>query len=474
MLRALLLGLAALAAAAEVRLPYILSDHMVVQRGRPVHVWGSAAPAEKISVSFRGETAGGTADELGRWSVWLRPGDAGGPFTLTVNRITLNDILVGDVWIAAGQSNMEWPVDWSAEPERERSAANWPRIRLARTMHRVGDYPRDGWIGRTWAPCTPETVREFSAVGYHFGRNVHEKSGVPIGLVQSAWGGTPIEAWTSLRALSSDPGLMPVFAQWSRLTEVHEAELLRFPARMAEWKRQGSKGVAPELRRRPGGQWTPAGLFNAMIAPLTPMPIRGVIWYQGEANTASERAPLYERLFPALIRDWREWWGQGDFPFLFVQLANYKAVPDSRWPVLREAQRSTLSVANTAMAVTVDIGNPDNIHPGNKREVGRRLALALEGISGPLFRQAAREGSAVRIWFHRRDLAVSGDLKGFEIAGEDRRFVPARARVEGETVVVSGVAHPLRVRYAWADDPQVSLFSVDGLPASPFITGELR
>ena len=265
-----------------------------------------------------------------------------------MNTTVFTDVLVGDVWIAAGQSNMEWPVDWSSEPERERNAANFPRIRLARTMHRVSDYPLEQWVGKTWAACTPDTVRDFSAVAYHFGRNVYEKSGVPIGLVQSAWGGTPIEAWTSLRGLSSDPALMPVFAQWARLTEQHETELLRFPRRMAEWKQQGSRGVAPEMRRRPGGQWTPAGLFNAMIAPLTPMPIRGVIWYQGEANTAPDRAPLYERVFPALIRDWREWWAQGDFPFLFVQLANYKAEPGTLWPVVREAQRRTLSVANTA------------------------------------------------------------------------------------------------------------------------------
>jgi sialate O-acetylesterase len=447
---------------------------MVVQRGRPVHVWGSANPGEKVTASFRGETAGTTTDELGRWSVWLKPGEAGGPFDLNVNSLTLRDVLVGDVWVAAGQSNMEWPVDWSAEPERERQAANWPRLRLARTMHRVSDYPRTDWVGKTWAPCTPDTVREFSAVGYHFGRNVHEKSGIPVGVVQAAWGGTPIEAWTSLRGLSSDPGLMPVFSEWAETTEKHEAELLRFPQRMAQWKAAGSKGFAPELRRRPGGQWMPAGLFNAMIAPLTQMPIRGVIWYQGEANTSSERAPLYERLFPNLIRDWREWWGQGDFSFLFVQLANYVAEPESQWPVVREAQRRSLSVANTAMAVTVDIGDPRTIHPGNKREVGRRLALALDGISGPLFRQATREGHAVRIWFDRGDLVAGGELKGFEAAGEDNRFVPAEARIDGRTVVVSGVERARRVRYAWADNPPATLFSGDGLPASPFVSAELR
>jgi sialate O-acetylesterase len=265
---------------------------------------------------------------------------------------------------------------------------------------------------------------------------------------------------------------MPVFAEWGKLMERHEAEALRFPGRMAEWKKGGSKGEAPELRRRPGGQWQPGGLYNAMIAPLTQWPIRGVIWYQGEANTSSERAPLYERLLPALIRDWREAWAQGDFPFVFVQLANYDAVEESMWPTVREAQRKALAVANTAMAVTIDIGEAGDIHPKNKSEVGRRLALAAQGVMGPLFRQASREGAGIRVWFdHAVRLVARGEVSGFEVAAESGRFAPAKARVDGATVIVEATGK--YVRYAWSDNPRAALFDEQGLPASPFV-GEVR
>jgi sialate O-acetylesterase len=233
------------------------------------------------------------------------------------------------------------------------------------------------------------------------------------------------------------------------------------------------------LRRRPGGQWTPAGLFNAMVAPLTKVAIRGVIWYQGEANTAPERAPIYGRLFQTMIRGWRTAWGQGNFPFLFVQLANYKAVPDSMWPEVREAQRNALSLANTAMAVTIDIGNPDDIHPRNKRDVGYRLFLAARALaygenleySGPLLHQAAVEGNAVRLWF---DHAASGLVlkpgAAFEIAGEDGDFILADARIDGPSIILSNatIERPVHVRYAWKDNPSATLYNGEGLPASPF------
>jgi sialate O-acetylesterase len=231
--------------------------------------------------------------------------------------------------------------------------------------------------------------------------------------------------------------------------------------------------------------WTPAGLYNAMIAPLTRYPIRGAIWYQGESNASRERAPLYARLFGTMIRDWRSAWGQGDFPFLFVQLANFKTGEDARWPDLREAQRQTLGLANTGMAVATDIGTPDDIHPKNKQEVGRRLALAARAVtygenieySGPLFRQATQEGSGMRIWFdHTGSGLTTKDpmLRGFEIAGVDRKFVAARARIDGATVLVSSprVTAPAYVRYAWSDNPNGNLYNREGLPASPFHSGE--
>lgn len=458
-------GLACLAICgvrADVTLPYIICDHMVVQRNLPVHIWGKANPGEAVSVAFRGATGSATANTAGRWSVYLPPGEAGGPFELSVkgrNAILLKDVLVGDVWLASGQSNMEWPVAWAANAQAGIAAAKHPNIRLVRAMHKVSDYPLDNLIGQMWAECNPETVAKFSAAGYYFGRSLYEKTGVPVGLIQSAWGGTPVDAWTSLDAISADASLMPVFAEWAALLR-HEKQVK---------------------------QWTPAGLYNAMIAPLTRYPIRGVIWYQGETNTSAERAPIYGRLFQAMIRDWRRAWKQGDFPFLFVQLASFHASPDSMWPELREAQRQALALANTAMAVTIDIGDPASIHPKNKQDVGLRLALAARALSygekieysGPLFRQATSENGALRLWF---DHAASGlkakgaAVKGFEIAGNDGKFVPAEARIEGGTVVVKSpaVPAPVYVRYGWADNPGCNLFNAEGLPASPFRSGPLN
>jgi sialate O-acetylesterase len=271
---------------------------------------------------------------------------------------------------------------------------------------------------------------------------------VPIGLIQTAWGGTPIEAWTRLGAITEDPGLMPVIAEWAR-------------------------GVRRDLH------WRPGSLFNAMVAPLTKIRVKGVIWYQGEANTAPERAPSYGRLLEVLIRDWRRAWGH-DLPFLFVQLANYNGAPDGMWPEVREAQRQALALSRTGMAVATDIGEPDDIHPRNKRDVGYRLSLAARAVaygealdySGPLFRRAIRAGTNVRVWFdHAHGLQADGGVvKGFEVADRNGRFVPGQAVIDGETVVVSHprVRSPMYVRYAWKDNPEATLRSGSGLPAAPF------
>jgi sialate O-acetylesterase len=379
-------------------------------------------------------------------------------------------VLVGDVWIAAGQSNMEWPVSWAAKPEAEMAAANYPRIRLVRAMHKVSQYPVDNLVGQMWAPCSPETVRKFSAAGYHFGRELHTRLDVPVGLIQTAWGGTPIEAWTRLGAIASDPALMPVFAEWARMTEEYGAGLAPFTRPAKD---------APLPKNAPGSHWMPGGLYNAMVGPITAYPIRGVIWYQGESNTSTQRAPLYGRMLQTLIRDWRRAWSQGDLPFLFVQLANYKS-PEDLWPEVREAQRQALGLANTGMAAAIDIGEPENIHPGNKREVGRRLALAARALvygekieySGPVFRRAAREGAALRVWFdHAEGLrAKGGAVRGFEVAGADGEFAAAEAVIEGDSVMVRStpVENPRYVRYAWADNPECNLYNAAGLPAAPF------
>ena len=467
---------------AAVTLPAILAEHMVIQRGLPVHIWGSAEPGEAVTVAFRGGNRGTKADSLGRWSVYLEPGEAGGPFDLTIkgnNFIALHDVLVGDVWIASGQSNMELPVSSAANAQAEIAAAKYPRIRLFKADHKVSDYPLDNIAGHGWADCNPETVAKFSAAAYYFGRHLQQRLNVPIGLIETDWGGTPADAWTSLHALAADASLMPVFAEWARMNDDHTTVLLE------RRKEERERGADRAWHPNEGNSWMPAGLYNAMIAPLTPFPIRGVIWYQGESNTSPERAPLYARLFQTMIRDWRRAWGEGDFPFLFVQIANFKTSPDSKWPEVRDAQRQTLALANTGMAVIIDIGDPDNIHPKDKQDVGLRLALAARAIaygekieySGPLFRQATPEGSSLRLWFDHAASglkAKGGDLKGFEVAGADRKFAPAAARIEGATVLVSSstVTSPVYVRYGWADNPDCNLYNSVDLPASPFRSGE--
>jgi len=486
--------LLALPALAEVSLPNLIAEHMVVQRDMPVHVWGTAAPGEAVSVTFRGETRSAHPDEFGRWSVYLPAGTAGGPFELTVkgtNTITLRDVLVGDVWVASGQSNMEMAVRSAKDARAEIAAANYPRIRLFRALNRVADYPLEDVAAKTWVVTTPETVEEFSAAAYFFARELQKKYGVPIGLIESNWGGTPAEAWTSMPSLGADAALMPVFLEWGKLMRDRSTTLRRQDKQIQEWEKAVAKAKA-ESQPAPGHPWfanqdncwQPAGLFNAMIAPLTRLPIRGVIWYQGESNAGPERAPLYAHLFETMIQDWRRAWGQGDFPFLFVQIANFKTGPDAMWPEVRDAQRRTLALANTGMAVTIDIGEAGNIHPLNKQEVGRRLALAAEAISygekieysGPLFRQAIVEGDALRVWFDHAasGLKADGEVRGFEVAGADGKFVAAQARIDGSSVVVSApsVDAPKHVRYAWKDVPECNLFNGANLPASPFRSDE--
>jgi sialate O-acetylesterase len=318
---------------------------------------------------------------------------------------------------------------------------------------------------------------------------LQERLGVPIGLIQTTWGGTPLEAWTSLGAISQDPGLIPVFAVWSGQMQAHALALLRYERAAKDWEKAAAVLKAehkplppvPEKPVGPSGPGKPGALFNAMVAPITPFPIRGVIWYQGEANGYGARATLYGRLFQTMIRDWRRAWGIGDFPFLFVQLANYEdQAVDSAWPVLREGQRQALGLSNTAMAVTIDIGAPRNIHPPDKKTVGLRLSLAARALaygekveySGPLPRQVTAEPGALRVWFdHAVGLAARGGaLTGFEIAGADKKYIPAEARIENGAVVVrsDSIERPAYVRYGWQDSPQCNLFNSDGLPASPF------
>lgn len=474
---------------AQVTLPKILSSHMVVQRDLPVHVWGLAAPGEPVSVTFRGETRSAKASNIGRWSVYLSSGAAGGPFAMTVQGaaageqpIQLDDILVGDVWVASGQSNMEFRMVQAATAAQDLPHAAIPNLRLLVVKHTAVDFPRDDADTTGWAASSPDTAKEFSAVAWYFARDLLQREHVPVGVIESDWGGTPVEAWTRMGALGADAALAPVFAHWGQVTAREENVLLQNKERERKAAEAQAQGKPAPVR--PWGpnfeSWGPSLLYNGMIAPLTPFPIRGVLWYQGENNANQDEASFYGRNFQDMITDWRRQWGVGDFPFLFVQLANFKATPAGQWAELREQQLQTLQLRNTGMAVTIDIGNPNNIHPTDKLDVGLRLSRWARALvygekveySGPLFRQSTPEGASIRVWFtHAGGMtAKGGELTGFEVAGADGKFVPATAKIEGETVVASSpsVAEPVAVRYGWANSPECNLYNSDGLPASPF------
>ncbi len=431
---------------------------------------------------------------MGQWSVYFPPQPAGGPFQITIagsNKLVLDDVLIGDVWFASGQSNMEMPlagfpksavIKNSAE---EISHANQPGMRLLFVNRKSSTYPLDDIESdQSWTICSPETAAHFSAVAYFFGRDLATHEHVPIGLIDSSWGGTPAEAWVSLDGLGADASLMPVFAGRAQRMREEMRKTAQQDAAKARAKNQPF--TRPTWGPEPDS-WEPGGLFNGMVAPLIGYAIKGVIWYQGESNASAGRAPLYEKLFPALISDWRRVWSEGDFPFLFVQLANYNAHAQDQWPVIREAQRHTLSLANTGMAVTADVGDPGNIHPADNQTVGTRLALWARArtygekveYAGPLFRQASAENDAVRVWFDHPASGLKtksgGGLEGFEVAGDDHHFVDGKARVDGASVLVSSpqVKAPKYVRYGWQNAPILTLYNADDLPASPFTSEEM-
>lgn len=474
---------------AEIRLPKMLSDHAVLQREAPIHIWGWADPGEKLTVRFHGQTVPTEATQFGEWSLWLMPEHAGGPYTLTVDgssKVTVEDLLVGDVWFASGQSNMEMPLSGfpgSAvikDSKEEIAHADLPQVRLLLVDRKSSDIPLTDITG-SWTQCTPATAANFSAVAYFFGREIQQKEHVPIGLIDATWGGTPVDSWISLNSLGADASLMPAFANRAHFAQNQS----RSAQILASEKRADEAAIAahqtpPKHSWHPNQQsWLPAGLYNGMVAPETAYTIKGAIWYQGETDSAPERAPMYHRLFPALIADWRAQWQQGNFPFLFVQISSYNS-PGEIWGTVRDAQRQTLSVTDTAMAVSLDVGTPDNVHPPDKQTVGARLALAARAMvygekaeySGPLYRQTTTEGTALRVWFdHAEGLRSRGtQVESFEVAGEDHHFVPATAKIEGESVVVSSpaVTTPLFVRYAWQNVTQANLYNRADLPASTF------
>ncbi|MFZ0637649.1 MAG: sialate O-acetylesterase [Candidatus Acidiferrales bacterium] len=645
LLRACLLAVAlasfAFTIQAEPLLPHLFSDHMVLQRNMKIPVWGMADPGEDISVTLAGESARTNAGRDGRWKISLAPMAASGPFELTVHgktTIRFVDVMVGEVWLASGQSNMTFALSGSTGADAELARANNPGIRFFAVPGKIAMTPQSDTRPATWEICTPEMAKDFSAVSYYFAKKLHDTLQVPVGIILSAWPGTQAEEWTDVDSLEREPILRPILERWDAVSpevksgaehgspvelEFDDFELLpkqavaepevlsNFDDGLArtsfggdwtyEWKAaadstfdlvapgRGGTGFAAritgrldglsfphlvatfhahgapaDLRRYAGirfwvrgsgsfqfhllqptivdtddygsptihasAEWKlvtlpfsglrqagwgvvepftpeaitgisivgmpvtgdpprpPAGLYDGMIAPLEAYRIRGAIWYQGEGNTY--HAYQYRTLLPALIQGWRKAWDEPDFPFLIVQLPNQGTSPelsDSIWAELREAQLMTSkSVPNTGLAVTIDVGEAQNLHPPRKREVGERLALWALGTtygeklvySGPIYEKYEVEGNQIRIHFSHvgsgLEASDGGPLKGFTIAGADRKFHRADARIDGDTIVVSSpeVASPVSARYAWQDSPDCNFYNKDGLPASPFRTDD--
>jgi sialate O-acetylesterase len=486
----LVLAFASPAIRAAVKPNSLFSDGVVLQRGVSVPVWGTANEGEKVTVQFQGQTVVTTARD-GRWLVRLKRLKAGGPFTLSItgdNSILITNVLVGEVWLCSGQSNMEFQLARAANAQEAIAAADDPQLRLYTVPRGATDTPQTDAPG-TWKECTPGTAATFSAVAYFFGRDLRRALKVPIGLIHSSVGGTPAEAWTSHPALETDPALGSILESYAAKVRTYDpaAAAERHKLDLAKHKEAAAKARAegkpvPAVPRAPTdparSSNRPSCLYNAMIAPLQPFAIAGVIWYQGEAN--ANRAAEYRKLFPAMIRNWREAWSQADFPFLFVQIAPHQRMT----PEIREAQLwSWQTVPRTAMAVIMDIGNETDIHPTKKEPVGDRLALAARAIaygerleySGPLYHSMTLEGNrAILSFTHigRGLVAKDGELKGFTMAGPDGNFTSATAKIKGKKIVVESpsVAVPTAVRYGWSSTPDGNLFNKEGLPATPFRT----
>ncbi len=498
-------------ASAGITLPAVFSDHMVLQRDLPLRVWGQADPGESVHCQIESHSATAVAGSDGRWSLELEPMPAGGPWTVTVqgdgDPVVLKDVYIGEVWLCSGQSNMVWPVSRSADADRETSAANHPLIRMFHVKSGHAQQPQHDCAG-SWSVCGPQTVGQFSATAYFFGRWLHSRLDVPIGLLNSSVGGTPIESWTSLSAQQDNFAIKPVLTKWQADADAFRQDDAdqAFEVAMQKWsvRAEAAKAAGRRPPRKPRraasprlSNGYPGALFNGKINPLAGYGIRGAIWYQGERNTRSGFPQLYGDQLKTLIGDWRQRWGQGDFPFAWVQLPNYmkrqtQPSETSGWVLVQEAMLKTLhQVERSGMAVTIDVGEASDIHPKNKQAVGKRLARwALNDVydvdwgdaMGPIYRQFTSQvvngERRTTVAFQHADtglvVADGEDLRGFAVAGEDRVFHWATARLEGDVVVLTcdEVPSPIAVRYSWASNPIGNLFNKSGIPASPFRTDD--
>jgi sialate O-acetylesterase len=489
------------AARGDVKLPAIFGSHMVLQQGLSDRVWGTADAGEEVTVALAGQKKTAQAGPDGKWSVTLDPLGAGGPYTMTIkgrNEIKLDDVLVGEVWVCAGQSNMQWDVNAANDPDLELLAARFPNIRLI-SVPQVGTQDPQSDFNGQWEACTPESARSFSAVGFFFGRQLHQTLGVPVGLIDDAWGGSACEAWIRRDRLAADERYQPLMARWEEIEKRFPDDMAAYQVKLAEWQAIAEKAKSegqqpPQPPANPEGNMRgnqrPANIYNGVLKPTIGYGIRGVIWYQGETNAG--RAYQYRDLFPLMISSWREEWGIGDFPFYWVQLADFmaeKSEPtDSSWAELREAQTMTMDkLPNAGEAVIIDIGEGQDIHPRNKQDVAKRLArwaLARDyGIDvpyhSPRYKSMEKSDAKIVLTF---DYVAAGlksfdvpEVRGFAIAGDDKKFVWAQAKIIGnDKIEVSSdqVKEPVAVRYAWADNPVCNVYSRNGLPLTPFRTDD--
>jgi len=487
------IGCLGISAQADVTLSSVISDNMVLQQQAPVRIFGKADPGEKVTVAIQGQNPTATADANGKWAVMLKPLKAGGPFTLKVagkNTIELKNILVGEVWVCSGQSNMEFALRSAYEGQKDIASSANPNIRIFLVNKARSDQPLND-VKATWKECGPGTVDGSSAVAYYFARDLQKARNVPIGLIETYWGGTPAESWTREDVLASNSTLKPIIDEYGPARARYDRAIADYPAAV-----ERAKAVGRQVPGRPN-LWRYSELYNAMIAPLTPYTVKGFLWYQGESNAG--KADQYRTLMPALISNWRQDWGSKDAPFLLVQLAPYMALSpepqDTPWAHLREAQLYTTQILpKVGMAVITDVGTAGDIHPKHKEPVGQRLALLARNIAygekilanGPVYRSMTVRGGKAILRFGSvgtglKALALdeegvsvpAGKLVGFTIAGKDGKFYNADATIEGkDTVVVSSpqVPEPAMVRYGWANYPVVNLWNGDNLPASPFRT----
>ena len=476
---------------AEVVVPNIFGDNMVFQQGKENRVWGKAEAGEEVSVVIASQRHTTTADASGNWRVTLTPLPMGRQLDLQItgklgdqhSSLQFHNVLVGEVWICSGQSNMQWSVDRGNDPDLERLAANFPEIRMV-NFPQVGSQEPIWTHNRNWLVCNSRNVGSFSAVGYYFARQLHQTLGVPIGMINNAWGGSACEAWIDRDLIAADPSLQPLLERWGKM-ETDYAELKS----RAELSDDESKRLAG-LERNMRGNHRPANIYQGVLSSHIGYGIRGAIWYQGESNAS--RAYQYRKLFPLMISNWRKVFEQGDFPFYWVQLADFRAETaepgESDWAELREAQTMTMSqLDRTGEAVIIDLGEGKDIHPKNKVDVGRRLArwaLANEygfdiPFHSPMYRSMERDGNRIVLHFDHvgsgwRPFDVANPV-GFAIAGSDKKFAWANAEFGPENTIVvwsDEVEQPASVRYAWSDNPVCNVFNRDGLPLTPFRTDD--